>query len=53
MRRLVGAVGAELSGVQFACIVIAAVTLLQAPVEDVKVPAQLPLVIVKAGVSKM
>jgi hypothetical protein len=42
--RPVGAVGATHANSQFAVIVIAAVTLLQAPVEEVKVPAQLPLV---------
>jgi hypothetical protein len=49
----VGAVGVELSGVQLARTVIAAVTELQVPVALLKVPAQLPLVIVKEGVSKM
>jgi hypothetical protein len=43
-RRLVGAVGAELANTQFACIVIAEVTLLQDPSTELKVPAQLPLV---------
>jgi hypothetical protein len=42
----VGAVGVELSGSQFARMVIAAVTLLQDPSAGLKVPAQLPLVIV-------